>query len=524
LACATFIVYSNIFNNELLFDDDLLIHLNSYLRGWDTFGHLFTASTTEGAHIPGGFYRPMQNFLYFFIFQIQGETPFGYHLLNVGLHAANVCLGYRLALKLGLDPRAALIGMLIWAVHPLHTEAITYMSGTADPLYVFFGMLMLNRLFPQPTMKNVLWCIPLMALAMLSKETAIVMPALAVVCLFYVSPEKFSFKTYKVLWPLWVFAITYLAWRVTSTHFDGPARYAMSMHLPEFENLRLYNGDSVMRFYTFLATLPAYVQLLVWPVGLHMERAFFLYNVLAPEVLIGFVILLMFFAQLTWGQGKRGLTISWGFLWFAAAYFPNTGLFFSMNSLFLEHWMYLPTMGLFLSLAQEAVRLADRLKSYTVNCAGVAVCMVIVVALSGQTLYHNTAWRDAMTFYTNMFSYDVTSPRGHNNLAIAYMKAGNLPQAIEEYKTSVREGDTYAETHYNLALAYMSLPDQKANQPLAVAELQRALQMEPRFYRAYVALAAISDYNGDPTRAAMYREKAHDIVQNWTSGPPASAN
>ncbi|MGK4455986.1 hypothetical protein, partial [Klebsiella pneumoniae] len=78
----------------------LLIHLNSYLRSWDTFGHLFTASTTDGAHIAGGFYRPVQNILYFFVFQIWGEQPFGFHLLNICIHAANACLAYRLALRL----------------------------------------------------------------------------------------------------------------------------------------------------------------------------------------------------------------------------------------------------------------------------------------------------------------------------------------------------------------------------------------------------------------------------------------
>jgi uncharacterized membrane protein YjfL (UPF0719 family) len=272
LAAAVFAVYSNIYDNVFLFDDDLLIRLNTYLRSWDTFGSLLTASTTEGAHIAGGFYRPVQLILYFIIFQIGGEQPFGFHLLNVALHAANAGLGYRLALRLGIDPRAALFGMLIWALHPLHTEAVTYISGTADPLFVFFSLWGLNILFPDITMRRVGMCVPIFALALLSKETAVVFPGLVVACLFFVRaqshrqetsfPRKressasdsehkslcradarrwipaFAGMTLKdlfVTWPLWLIAFIYLAWRVTSPDFDGPERYT---HLYNCPNMR----------------------------------------------------------------------------------------------------------------------------------------------------------------------------------------------------------------------------------------------------------------------------------------------
>ena len=138
LAAAVFLAYSNTLNNPFLFDDGLLVTRNELLRSWETFGQLFTASTTEGAHIKGGFFRPLQNILYFFVYQIFGEEPVGFHLLNTALHATNAGLVYLLGKKLGFNPIACFFASLIWAVHPIHTEAITYISGTADPLYSFF--------------------------------------------------------------------------------------------------------------------------------------------------------------------------------------------------------------------------------------------------------------------------------------------------------------------------------------------------------------------------------------------------
>ncbi len=560
LALAVFAVYANIYDNAFLFDDDLLIRLNTYLRGWDTFPKLFTASTTEGAHIAGGFYRPIQNILYFIIFQMGGEQPFGFHLLNVTLHAANACLGYRLALRLGLDPRAALFGMLVWALHPLHTEAITYMSGTADPLFVFFSLWVLNISFPSrlreglgaggevatprnvpnseaprktiasspppsspasgggvlaafSIQKNVWITLPLFALALLSKETAVVLPALACVCLWFVGEQKLKRETYTATWPLWLMAIVYLAWRVNSPDFDGPERYAHLFKLPEYATLGRYAENYDIRVMTLLATLPAYLGLLIWPVDLHMERGFSLYDDPTALLVLGGVTLLGLAAtQIFWNRKKDYQALSWGLLWFAAAHAPNTGLLFPMNSLFLEHWMYLPTLGLFLGLAQVAVTALDWHRNFTLTSTALAFTLAVLAALSVATYEQNKIWREPIVFYRNIFDHGAASPRAHNNLAIAYNNIHDLPKAIEEYQRAIHEGDTYAETHYNLALALMSLPDQAAHIQEATKELERSIEIEPRFYRSYLALAKIYALSGQSLKAEMYQQKAKELL------------
>ena len=64
----------------------------------------------------------------------------------------------------------------------------------------------------------------------------------------------------------------------------------------------------------------AYLGILVWPVGLHMERAFYVFNDVAPQVWWGLLILALAITQLAWGRGQRGLAMSWGLLWFGAAH------------------------------------------------------------------------------------------------------------------------------------------------------------------------------------------------------------
>ncbi|MDD3371931.1 MAG: hypothetical protein PHE27_08930, partial [Alphaproteobacteria bacterium] len=132
LILCVFISYINVFDNQFLFDDDLIIVLNTWIKDWSHIGDILTGSTTNGAHIIGGFYRPLQLLLYLLMHHLGGGGTFWFHALNLSLHIANTCLVYKLGKKLGFYEEACFLAALVWGVHPIHTEAVTYMSATAD--------------------------------------------------------------------------------------------------------------------------------------------------------------------------------------------------------------------------------------------------------------------------------------------------------------------------------------------------------------------------------------------------------
>jgi tetratricopeptide (TPR) repeat protein len=122
-------------------------------------------------------------------------------------------------------------------------------------------------------------------------------------------------------------------------------------------------------------------------------------------------------------------------------------------------------------------------------------------------------WRDPITFYNNIFAYGAISPRAHNNLAIAYAQANDVPHAIAEYRHAIKEGDTYAETHYNLALSLLNASHDKPELVQeAINELQRSLEIEPRFFRSDIALSQIYARQGQAAKAAEYDIKAREIL------------
>ncbi|MDE1901184.1 MAG: tetratricopeptide repeat protein [Alphaproteobacteria bacterium] len=515
LALAVFAVYGNIWDNGYLFDDDLLITINSFIRSWSHFGDIWAGSTTGGAHIAGGFYRPMQITLYLLMYQLGGGSTVPFHALNLSLHIANACLVYRLGTKIGFKPWGVFLAALVWAVHPLHTEAVTYMSATADPLFTLFCLLGIIFLLPDFTWRKILAVTPIFILGLLSKETTAMFPLLVAVCMFSLSPDRTRWRLYARTIPLWAITLAYSFWRIHAHGFDGPQTYARLYALPQFATLKMYADHPVDRIYTFFATLPAYLELLIWPHGLHMERAFAIFTAWwQGPVLIGMTLFAAALAIIIYSNAApdRNKALSWGLLWFGAAHAPDTGLLVQMNSLFLEHWMYLPSAGLFLGIGETAARaLENKPRRYGIAASASALAFALI--LSAKTYAQNRIWHDPVSFYTNIFDHGEKSARSHNNLALYYGNLGDYADSLAQFEQAVAISDTYAETRYNMALIYLNMPgDADADRQQAIDNLNRAVHIDPSFFRAWEVLSRIYAVQGDKEKAAFCAQKAAAIT------------
>ena len=502
LAIAILLAYGNIYDNAFLFDDDLIISLNTYLRDWSHLGDLLTSSTTAGAHIVGGFYRPIQVLIYFIIYQIAGQSTFWFHLPNIILHITNTALAYRLAEKFEFPKWPTLCALLLWAVHPLHVEAITYISGTADPLYLAFWLNALVYMAPDFSRRKILLTTPLLMMAMLSKESASIFPPILCACIYATSTERLNWKTYIKTWPHWLLAAAYMAWRIQSTNFDGPATYAHMIDDPSFSAYKLYSQDWMLRLYTFFATLPAYADLLFWPHNLHMERQFEAYTDIAhTPVLIGFGLSLFALVWLFVSRNHKRVPLSFGLLWFGISHVPNTGLLFAVNAVFLEHWMYVPTLGLLLGTSAELYPSVIASQKLIVQRTLLVLVGVATAALAATTWNQNKVWHDSESFYLNIFRNGTSTARAHNNLAMYYSDHGIFDKAIDEYNEAIRESDVYAETHYNLALVFLRKSQDSGSFDQAMEHLNRSIEINPLFYRSYLLESQIYRARGETQKA-----------------------
>lgn len=475
-------IYGNAYTNGFLLDDEFLLQKNRYIEDVGYLGQIFTSSSTMGAGGKDSFYRPLQTVSYLVVNQIFGLWEPAFHALNILLHFLNAALVLALAASVfSIRPWLAFSAALLWAAHPLHVEAVTYMSATADPLHTLFilaSLLSLHRMW----LATVFFI-----LALLSKESGIVLLPLAITLFAVQAKKPLDWRTYKGTWPLFVVTIVYLILRKTILDFDDTFTF--------YKEPNIYTENMHYRFFTFLATLPKYLGLLFWPSSLHMERDFPVFaGVMAWPVIGGAVILLTAIAVIFRDYKNKVRAGALAALWFFMAHVPHTGVLLPVNSFFLEHWMYLPSIGLALGLFYWL----NQKKWQTSWITGVTVG--VACALGGVTFFQNRVWADPVTFYEHILSQAKGTQRVHNNLGMAYSERGLSDRAIEQYMKAVAIQDSYPQVRHNLGEEYLKRGDVDA----ALTHLHRAVEIDPGFYHSYRNLAMIYQRLGNEQQYTKY--------------------
>lgn len=502
LILAVVLAYANVYGNAFLFDDEFLIQKNKFLSSFSFLPEIFSSSSTAGFGGVDSFFRPLQIFLYLVVVQFFGLNTAAFHALNVALHAGNAVLVFLLCQRFGLPRAGAFFAALIWALHPVHTEAVTYMSATADPLYSAFMLLGL-LLWKLENRKALLQTLACFCLGLLSKETAIVFPALLCVLIFFENEKRWSLKTYLPTWPFWALAALYLLARATVLNFDDSYNFYVE------ENA--YTQNIHLRIFTFFATLVDYARMLFLPLDLRMDRLMAVpTSLFQPKVFPGFMAVLAWLALLgTFFKTKQArflLPAVFAGAWFLAAYFPKTGILVPMNALILEHWLYMPLIGLIAGAGLCITRITGYGQGVSRELCG-ALCLLIAGTLGVLTFQQNKVWENPLTFYPHILKYETGSARVYNNLAMAQEEVGRSAEAEETYRKAIAVWDVYPQTHYNLGNLLLKRGDAVE----AIWHYQRALELNKNFAYAARMLEQIFRAQGDVTRADEYKKILEDM-------------
>jgi protein O-mannosyl-transferase len=504
LAAAVFLVYGNTFRNPFIWDDAQLIIYNPFIKNLMNFPHYFTNDLMRGGS--SNFYRPFQTIIYALVYHLYGLKTWPYHLVNILLHTGAAALFFILLRQL-YAPGIALAASLLFAVHPLNTEAVTYIAGTADPLFMCLSLGMILAFSRGRYLAGVLLLIP----ALLSKESALLFPVL---CLLFLWARDGVIPKKTACWLLGLFAVmaVYAGLRLTVLSF--PAHITP---VPFAE-----------RFLSAFKSLLIYLLLLVFPNRLSMDRSFpYLTTPLDPWFLCGFLVFVLTVALLVRYRRRRLLVFPG--IWVLCTVLPVSSLIATLNANISEHWMYPGCIGFFLYL----VLLLQRIGRRTIVLAAVAL---IAAGCTARSIVRNTDWNNEEKFYTRSIACFPDSPRMHYNLGVLYKQRGEYEKALaelrqaEQLRTAVApQKDTLislmlAETlvklgrvseagnYYNLVLARMpthpvalhdmariALKDGDVN--TAVGLLQECMRANPAYQPAYYELGRICLERGSPANA-----------------------
>jgi Flp pilus assembly protein TadD len=463
LVGATCAVYANAFGNAFVWDDLPLIVENPRIKSWHALPALFSSNLFAGG-VLSSYYRPLQGFSYLVDYELWGLSPAGFHLTATALHAATAVLLYRLGVALLGDARAALAGALLFAVHPVHTEAVTYLAGRSDPLS---ALALLVALLAYARGRTLL-AMTAFAASLLAREAAVgLVPLLVVVDLAL--GRRPSGR--RVL-PFLAVLAGYVAVRVAVVG-------ATPVPMPT-ASIPLWR-----RALTMLPVVVDYLRLLVVPTALHMERLVaaatspFESRVLASAVLLAALV----GAAVAWRRGAWPVAFAVG--WFFVALLPVANVV-PLATFMAEHWLYVPSMGLFLASGYGLSRLATRIGAG----GALALTAVLVLVYGSLTVRRNQDWRDARTLFESTVRLSPGSARAHANLGLAYEDAGERERARSEYERAIALAGGAPESagpHNNLG----NLDREDGRLADAERELRAALAADPRHAGAHGNLALV---------------------------------
>lgn len=500
-----FTVYYPSISGEFFFDDEHFIQNNKHVQELN-IKKIYSSSVTEGAGIEGNFYRPNQQLIYGLVYQSQEEKPEAFHIISILLHCLNAFTLCILIFSIFKNAFYSIGVSILYLIHPVLTEAVAYISGLADPLGTLFLLLSLFGARKYLLTKKVQWFALMffsIIVSLLSKENMVVLVPLHLLnwAIFKYNSKSFSLKKtdLAVLPPILLGSLyTYLKLNVWV--------FSNQVGLTGQDNI--YTQNIWVRIKTFFHVLPEYFRLTLVPTNLHYEKPYVGYTEWpTPTIFLVFlftaaIILAVYFFRIK----QWPFAVLFGWLWFGFAMIPYTGIV-PLNAMYLEHWLYIPIIGLLLII----VVLVDLIPGFV----RWLIVLLICISFGWMTYSRSKDWADPIRFYKNELKYNENSIRLYNNIAMHFMDEGNTQQAIEYYQLAVSHNSlNFPQPYHNLGNAYLGL----GNYELAFQYFGQALQSNLQFKYTYAKLYELFQKTGNQQKA----EIAGSIYKKIENGQPAT--
>jgi Flp pilus assembly protein TadD len=474
-ACAA--AYALALGNDFVWDDRMLIVESPRIRDWRGVGDVLTLDFFQGTprdELKYGYYRPLTTFSYMVDAAVWQMRPMGFHLTNLLLHVAATWLAYALSLRVLRHGAAALLVALLFAVHPVHTETVTWISGRTDLLATvgILGSLLFHARFRESGRRiESAAAAACFALATLAKEVALITPLLFVLHDAAFRPELPWRRRLGALVPAGLVALAYIVIR--------------------FEVLGIATG----RHGSHLLAIPGFLRL----VGFCKALFVYLWKVIAPVHLVAYMRL----APVTgFGDPAAIPSLLGGALFVAAAAILlrrspaagfGLGLFVTgllpvsnvvvpvtgppdMGFPMAERFLYLPSLGILLAIGSLLVgrdmRGLARLRAPRVV---IPALVLLSVAFAVRAQARNREWRDDIAFFRTTIEDAPDAPLLLNNLGIAEHRAGDLDNAERHLRRAAANRRASGAVQNNLAL----LLREKGKLEEAAKAFEEALRIDP---------------------------------------------
>lgn len=485
------VLYLNAILNGFVIDDIHQVVDNPWIRNIKFIPEIFSSGVWEFEGRVSSYYRPFTYILYMATYHFFGLKPWGYHLVNVLFHTGGSVVVFLLAsslFKKSQSPESTstywppFLVALLFAAHPIHTEAVVWVAGVMDVSFTFFYLLSFYLYIRSSgdgfsSKGGYFLSVFFFFLATLCKEPALTLPLVLIVYdgIFRRGGGNLGFYVKRYM-PYFAVAGIYMVMRVNALGGFAPVKTEMGLTTYQ------YMINTLVLYSQFLEKLVLPVNLNIWHIFHPITSLFTLRGVLALFVSVVFV-------GFTFLMAKKNKVVFFGLLMIVIPLLPGLyipALTQGLENAFTERYLYLPSFGFVLVLGAIGRWIWAKMSGKR-SIIIVFICVVIGLYSAG-TVRRNPIWKDSYTLWSDAVKKSPGSAIPHQNLGYALLYQGRNQEAKEHLEMALKikpdlinsliaRGMTYTqkglldkailqfhtvlifkpdsvETHYNLGLAY----------------------------------------------------------------------
>ncbi|MCX8037692.1 MAG: tetratricopeptide repeat protein [Candidatus Sumerlaeia bacterium] len=522
IALAIVLAYANSFAGTFVFDDTPSITGNPTIRQlWRLDRVLSPPRAGEAVQN-----RPVVNLTLAVNWALGGSRVFGYHLFNLVIHLVSALALFGIVRRTLLLPkfggrfRESAIGYaaaaaLLWGVHPLNTEAVTYIVQRTESLFSMFYLLTLYCCIRGlVSSRSRLWfsaAIAACALGMGSKEAMVTAPLMVLLYdrVFAASSWREIYQHRRGLYiglaATWILlgAILVLA----SGARGGAAGFGFGMTWWEYARTQLW---AVCR----------YLRLAFWPVGLVVDYG--TWTARTPGEIVPYALVVVALMAATVAAWFRWPWAGYLGTWFFVILAPSSSIVPLLTQTIAEKRMYLPltaVVTLAVIIAGEGTRrfLERRIADEAVRrgsarwlSVGAVACLAVI--LGAMTHARNRDYRSEIALWDDVIRKRPDNPRAYLNRAYACQKIKAWDQAIADCDKAVELAPNDPYVYLKRGEAYAARGDTSR----ALADFDKAIELDPTYARPYLNRGNILRDRGDLHQAIEQYSKAIELMPDLT--------
>jgi len=421
------------------------------------------------------YYRPLMTLSLMMDSQFGEQSSKFYHIVNIILHLACCFLLFRFFTLLKYRPDVSFCATILFAIHPILSEAVSWIPGRNDSMLTLFSVASLfcfTRFLETRKTKTFIFHLLFFALALFTKETAIFLPLISWLYYVLIYTKENAHKKFTSGIGSFYILIGYLIIGLVWFLLRG---IALAHSAADLSILHLID--------LFITNLPMYLQVLqklIVPYNLSTMS-----SVADTNFWVGFISIAALIGLLFFSKQKRWNYIIFGFIWFNIFLLP---VFFVSIKAGFDHRTYFPLIG-FLILVLEI----DYFKNLSYKKPGTLTGFVLIVVAYGVLNFvHTSCFANSISFWENAVTNSPESSLAKLNYGYELAGAGRIDEAIKVYNEGIVINPSEHMIHNDLGILYV----RKHMYPEAEKEFIEETKVNPTYSRAYYNLGLLYNLLG----------------------------